>query len=42
MNTLIRPFHVNVLEEELTDMRRRIKATKFPDRETVPDATQGV
>jgi pimeloyl-ACP methyl ester carboxylesterase len=38
----IRPFHVNVPEAELTELRRRIKATKWPDRETVTDATQGV
>jgi len=38
----IRPFQVNVPEAELTDLRRRIKATKWPERETVPDQTQGV
>jgi pimeloyl-ACP methyl ester carboxylesterase len=38
----IRPFQVNVLEADLTDLHRRIQATKFPERETVPDATQGV
>src|SRR5262249_23558546 len=38
----IRPFQVNVPEAELTELRRRIKATKWPDRETVADATQGV
>jgi pimeloyl-ACP methyl ester carboxylesterase len=38
----IRPFHVNVPEAELTELRRRINATKWPDRETVPDQTQGV
>jgi pimeloyl-ACP methyl ester carboxylesterase len=38
----IRPFHVNVPEAELTELRRRIKATKWPERETVTDATQGV
>jgi pimeloyl-ACP methyl ester carboxylesterase len=40
--TAICPFHVNVAEEELADLRRRIDATKWPDRETVPDQTQGV
>src|SRR5215218_829769 len=40
--TAIRPFHVNVPEAELTELRRRIKATKWPERETVPDASQGV
>ncbi len=40
--TAIRPFHVNVPETELAELRRRINATKFPERETVTDATQGV
>src|ERR1700691_2542303 len=39
---VIRPFHVHVPEAELTELRRRINATKFPERETVTDATQGV
>ena len=38
----IRPFHVNVPEEQLADLRQRIAATQWPDRETVNDATQGV
>jgi pimeloyl-ACP methyl ester carboxylesterase len=38
----IRPFHINVPEEQLVDLRRRIDATKWPDRELVSDATQGV
>src|ERR1700726_4481634 len=39
----IRPFQkVNFPEEELTELRRRIKATKWPERETVADASQGV
>ena len=41
--TVIRPFKVaSVPEAELVDLRRRINATRFPDRETVTDATQGV
>src|SRR6202045_1119293 len=40
--TAIRPFHVNVPEAELTDLRRRVEATRWPDRETVGDASQGV
>ena len=40
--TAIRPFQVNVPEADLTELRRRIKATVWPDRETVTDATQGV
>src|ERR1700729_293579 len=38
----VRPFHVNVPEAELTELRRRIDATKWPERETVTDASQGV
>jgi pimeloyl-ACP methyl ester carboxylesterase len=38
----IRPFHVNVPEAELAELRRRINATKWPERETVTDASQGV
>jgi pimeloyl-ACP methyl ester carboxylesterase len=38
----IRPFQVNVPEAELTELRRRINATRWPERETVTDATQGV
>jgi len=40
--TETRRFHVNVPEAELTELRRRINATKWPERETVADATQGV
>jgi pimeloyl-ACP methyl ester carboxylesterase len=38
----IRPFKVNFPEAQLTDLRKRIKATKWPERETVTDDTQGV
>ncbi len=38
----IRSFQVNVPEAELTELRRRIDATKWPERETVTDASQGV
>ncbi|MGA9354645.1 MAG: epoxide hydrolase, partial [Terriglobales bacterium] len=41
-NDAIRPFHVNIPEADLTDLRNRIIATKWPERETVTDATQGV
>jgi pimeloyl-ACP methyl ester carboxylesterase len=40
--TAIRPFHFSAPEAELTDLRRRIEATRWPDRETVGDASQGV
>jgi hypothetical protein len=38
----ILPFRVNVPEEALVDLRRRIAATRWPDRETVNDRSQGV
>ena len=40
--TAIRTFGINVPEEQLVDLRRRIAATRWPDKETVTDATQGV
>jgi pimeloyl-ACP methyl ester carboxylesterase len=39
---VIRPFRVNVPEPALVDLRRRINATRWPDRETVSDESQGV
>jgi pimeloyl-ACP methyl ester carboxylesterase len=42
-NNAIRPFQVDVVPEaELTELRRRINATRWPERETVADASQGV
>jgi pimeloyl-ACP methyl ester carboxylesterase len=38
----IRPFHVNFSEAELTELRRCVNATKWPEQETVADASQGV
>jgi pimeloyl-ACP methyl ester carboxylesterase len=38
----IRPFRINVADEALIDLRRRLAATRWPDRETVPDESQGV
>ena len=40
--TTIRPFQVNVPEAELTELRRRINSTRWPDRETVTDESQGL
>jgi pimeloyl-ACP methyl ester carboxylesterase len=40
--TEVRPFHVDVPEAELVDLRRRIAATNWPEQETVPDQSQGV
>ncbi|WP_321931981.1 epoxide hydrolase family protein [Paraburkholderia guartelaensis] len=38
----IRPFHVSIPESNLNELRRRINATKWPERETVTDDSQGV
>ena len=38
----IRPFKVDVPEEQLTDLQRRIAATRLPEKETVADPSQGV
>jgi pimeloyl-ACP methyl ester carboxylesterase len=37
----IRPFHVRIPEEQLADLHRRIRATRWPDKETVGDRSQG-
>src|SRR5436190_17176342 len=41
-NATIRPFRVEVPEEELAELRRRIAATRWPSKELVPDRSQGV
>ena len=38
----IRPFRIDLPEAELIDLRRRIAATRWPDRETVNDQSQGI
>src|ERR1700689_1809676 len=40
--TAIRPFQVGFSDAELTDLRRRVNATRWPERETVGDDSQGV
>ncbi|WP_395063249.1 epoxide hydrolase family protein [Paraburkholderia silvatlantica] len=40
--TAIRPLRVHAPESQLDDLKRRIKATRWPERETVTDASQGV
>ena len=40
--TDVRPFNVNIPEAELAELRRRIVATRLPEKETVGDFTQGV
>jgi pimeloyl-ACP methyl ester carboxylesterase len=41
-NTPIRPFRINVPEAELAELRRRVLATRWPDKETVADQSQGI
>jgi pimeloyl-ACP methyl ester carboxylesterase len=38
----VRPFHVDIPEEDLDDLRRRIASTRWPSRELVADRSQGV
>jgi pimeloyl-ACP methyl ester carboxylesterase len=40
--TELRPFHVDISDEALDDLRRRIAATQWPEKETVEDQSQGV
>ena len=41
-DTAIRPFQVDIPQEAIDDLRRRIQATRLPEKETVDDTTQGV
>ncbi len=38
----VRPFRINVPEEELAELRRRVAAARWPSSELVPDRSQGV
>jgi hypothetical protein len=38
----IRPFRVDVPEAKLTDLRRRVEVMEWPERDLVPDGSQGV
>jgi pimeloyl-ACP methyl ester carboxylesterase len=41
-SNLIRPYHIQISDAALTDLNRRIKDTRWPDKETVNNNTQGV
>ena len=41
-NTAIRPFTIEIPEADLEDLRARIAATRWPEKETVEDPSQGV
>jgi Epoxide hydrolase N terminus len=38
----VRPFHVDFPDEQVADLRKRVNATRWPERETVTDDSQGV
>ena len=42
VETDIQPFQVEIPEEQIADLRRRIKATRWPSKELVDDRSQGV
>jgi hypothetical protein len=41
-NAAIRPFQIEVPQDEIDELRRRAQATRWPDKETVSDRSQGV
>jgi hypothetical protein len=41
LDNAVHPYRINVPEEALVDLRRRIAATRWPDKETVDDGSQG-
>jgi hypothetical protein len=41
-DTKVRPFRVDVPQEALDELRRRVEATRWPSKELVPDRSQGV
>src|SRR5688500_14107756 len=41
-DSTVRPFSVNVPEQDLVELRRRVQAARWPSRELVPDRSQGV
>jgi hypothetical protein len=42
VDSTVRPFRVTVADEDVADLRRRIAATRWPEKETVDDASSGV
>ena len=42
VNESVRSFHVNIPDADIKDLRKRIMATRWPDKETVADQSQGV
>jgi pimeloyl-ACP methyl ester carboxylesterase len=42
VDSAIRPFHIDVPQAEIDELRRRVQATRWPSKELVPDRSQGV
>ena len=42
MSEEIRPFRIEASDAELEELRRRLRATRWPERETVEDWSQGI
>lgn len=42
VHVVLEPFHIDIPEEQLDDLRDRLRRTRWPDRETVDDWSQGV
>jgi len=38
----IRPFRISIPEQAVVELRQRVRATRWPDKETVPDRSQGI
>ena len=41
-DTAIRPFRIHIPDKDIVDLRHRLAATRWPEKETVADGTQGV
>src|SRR5258707_15889727 len=42
MSDEIRPFKIHVSDADLEDLKKRLRATRWPDLQTVPDSSQGI
>src|SRR5262245_1857907 len=42
MSNLIAPFHIAIADAQIEDLRRRLQATRWPDKETPDDWSQGI
>src|SRR5260370_39145754 len=42
MSDEIRPFKIHISDADLEDLKKRLRATRWPDRQTVPDSSHGI